>query len=151
MEVSPNALQPALELADIQAIWPLTDFEYESLKADIKVHGIQTPILVYESAGELFIIAGFHRWKIARELGLATVPIEYYTGSDTIDARRQYSILENLARRQVTTETKKRLAKFYLKGNSRASDRTIGKIIGLDGKTIAQVRAELVGRAEIPT
>jgi ParB-like chromosome segregation protein Spo0J len=150
MEKSINALLPSPDLEDIQKSWPLTDYEYQSLKDDIKAHGIRHPVLIYEDGGQLYILAGFHRHKIAREIGLDTVPVEYYAGADTRDARRQYAILENMARRQVTTETKKALAKIYLEGNPRASDRVIGKITGLDGKTIAQVRAEMVRRAEIP-
>jgi ParB-like chromosome segregation protein Spo0J len=52
------------------AVRPLTSDEYALLKEDIAKRGIITPIIM-DMAGN--IVDGFHRDKIAKELGLMSI------------------------------------------------------------------------------
>lgn len=47
---------------------------YHKLKAYIKREGLVEPIVVRAKGEGYEILGGFHRWKIARELGYETVP-----------------------------------------------------------------------------
>ena len=47
---------------------------YHKLKAYIKREGLVEPIVVRPKGEGYEILGGFHRWKIARELGYETVP-----------------------------------------------------------------------------
>jgi hypothetical protein len=53
------------------AVRPLTDDEYALLKEDIAKRGIISPI-IKDAAGN--IVDGYHRNKIAEELGLTDIP-----------------------------------------------------------------------------
>lgn len=51
---------------------PLDAETREALKADIAARGIQTPLIVLP---DFTILAGHHRWELARELGLTELPV----------------------------------------------------------------------------
>jgi len=61
-----------------------------------------------------------------------------------------YVVSANLHRRHLTLEQKRELIAKLLKAKPEASDRQIGAMAKTDGKTVAKVRGELEGRAEIP-
>jgi hypothetical protein len=61
-----------------------------------------------------------------------------------------YARSANLYRRQLTAEQRRELITKFLKAKPEASDRQIGAMAKADGKTVAKVRGELEGRAEIP-
>jgi hypothetical protein len=61
-----------------------------------------------------------------------------------------YVVSANLHRRHLTLELKRELIAKLLKAKPEASDRQIGAMAKADGKTVAKVRGELEGRAEIP-
>src|SRR6478752_10186842 len=46
--------------------------DLEALKESIQVNGFFSPIIVQASTG--YIIAGNHRWQVANELGMVTIP-----------------------------------------------------------------------------
>lgn len=46
--------------------------DLEALKESIEVNGFFSPIIVQASTG--YIIAGNHRWQVANELGMVTIP-----------------------------------------------------------------------------
>lgn len=52
----------------------------ESIKESIKVNGFYAPIVVQASTG--YIMAGNHRYKAAKELGLEQVPVVYLDVTD---------------------------------------------------------------------
>jgi ParB/RepB/Spo0J family partition protein len=54
------------------------EFEHENLVKSVKKYGIVDPIIVNAAASRRNIIIGGHfRVRVARELGLATVPVVY--------------------------------------------------------------------------
>lgn len=58
----------------------------QRLRASISEFGLYKPIVVrVNSAGDLEILGGEHRWRVAMQMGLATVPI---VNVGTIDDRR---------------------------------------------------------------
>jgi hypothetical protein len=90
-------------------------------------------------------------WRLDSDNGdvelRAMFPIIHTSGDgDPFD----FVISTNLHRRHLTAEKKRDLIAKLLKANPERSDRAVGKMIGADGKTVASVRAEEEGRAEIP-
>jgi len=61
-----------------------------------------------------------------------------------------YVVSANIHRRHLTADQKRDLIAKFLKAQPEKSDRAIGKMAKADGKTVAAVRAEQEGRAEIP-
>jgi len=62
---------------------PRKDFKaqkMEDLRLSIKAHGILEPILVHKSTRE--IIDGERRWRAAKDVSVATIPVEFYDVSD---------------------------------------------------------------------
>jgi hypothetical protein len=84
-DVPPSALEYLDESGQWQPlegpapkVGKLTPEEYEFLKADIQANGIHTPleIDVDPATGKAVMSEGFHRWLIAKELGLQEVPVK---------------------------------------------------------------------------
>lgn len=78
----------------------IVDWEYESLKADIKEHGINVPLVVSKSDGT--IVCGHQRYKIAKELhipekDMPVKPVDFKTRQEMID----YAINDNVLRRNL--------------------------------------------------
>jgi ParB family chromosome partitioning protein len=86
-DVVPSPLQPRTNFADDQ----LTE-----LKDSIKEHGIIQPLIVRLRNGRHELIAGERRWRAARELGLAEVPVIVREASDK-DVL-EMALIENLQR-----------------------------------------------------
>lgn len=61
-----------------EMVGKLTRARYDALKADIQANGIQEPleVTVNPNTGEAIASEGFHRWLIARELGIEEVPVK---------------------------------------------------------------------------
>ena len=74
------------------------------------------------------------------------------TDGDEEDDRELYELALslNVHRRHLTPEQKRDLIAKLLKAQPETSDRTIGKAVKADGKTVAKVREELEQCAEIP-
>jgi len=77
---------------------------YEELKADIWLNGIKTPL---EITDDYLIVSGHQRYRIAKELGLGTIPcmVTFYRSEDEIKERM---IKDNLLRRQLNDIEKAR-------------------------------------------
>ena len=146
---NPNALQPSPELISIQPFMPIDPGDRERLKADIQeTNEVRDPIKAYESAeGDLFILGGYNRWVIAKELNIK-VPVDTYQG--TPKEYRELVIADNLNRRHFTAEQKRQLITMFLKQDPGESNRTIAKKTGATDKTVKAVRTELETGAEIP-
>jgi ParB-like chromosome segregation protein Spo0J len=86
------------------AVRPLTGDEYALFKEDIAKRGIITPI-IKDAAGN--IVDGYHRHKIAEELGLTDIPVKQVDGTDA--ELRAMAIALNVARRQLTAEDRQEL------------------------------------------
>ena len=88
---------------------PLTDDEYQTLKNDIVIAGIHTPLIVErwgeKSDGGYVVLAGHHRQDIAIETGLPEVPCRIAT---TIEQRIS-ALFDNIHRRQLSESDRRRL------------------------------------------
>jgi len=80
--------------------------DYDRLKADIQANGIKTPLHVHKHT----VLAGANRLKVAQEIGIKFVPCILLPDDMTELEMREYAILDNLARRHMTTEQKAALA-----------------------------------------
>ncbi|MFA6364702.1 DNA methyltransferase [Methanoregula sp.] len=81
---------------------PLTYEDSKFLKESIERDGIQIPLIVWRNGNHLIVLSGSNRLRIAKELGLKTVPviIREFTSKD---AAKLFAISDNLARRHLTT------------------------------------------------
>lgn len=147
-ELLTNVLEPSPELIEVQALMPIDPADRERLKEDIAKDGIRDAIKVYKNGSKYYILGGYNRWRIAQELGIATVPVEIYYLSE--DERRDLVIKDNLNRRHLTREQKQRLIEFFLRKDPEQSDRVIAKKTGSDHKTVGSVREKLESGGEIP-
>lgn len=97
---------------DYQVMPPLSDEEFEALKADIKADGVQDPIVHDE---EMQVIDGHHRVKACRDLGrdMADVPTDVRAGY-TDDEKRDLAYRLNLQRRHLEHGEKSALVEQYL-------------------------------------
>lgn len=88
---------------------PLTDDEYQTLKNDIVIAGIHTPLIVErwgeKGDGGYVVLAGHHRQDIAIETGLPEVPCRIAT---TIEQRIS-ALFDNIHRRQLSESDRRRL------------------------------------------
>jgi ParB-like chromosome segregation protein Spo0J len=151
--LAPSACKISPELLAVQDLMPISAEDREALRESIKRDGIREPLRGYFEKDEsgkrvFFVLSGLNRLEIARELNLATVPVE----AVEIDKKNREAFAEdeNLARRQLSIKAKKNLAARRLTKSPNLSDRQIAARYGLDNKTVAVVRAELVAREEIP-
>ena len=151
--LAPSACKISPELLAVQYLMPISAEDREALRESIKRDGIREPLRGYFEKDEsgkrvFFVLSGLNRLEIARELNLATVPVE----AVEIDKKNREAFAEdeNLARRQLSIKAKKNLAARRLTKSPNLSDRQIAARYGLDNKTVAVVRAELVAREEIP-
>lgn len=127
---------------------PLPPDQYAALKTNIAVNGVMVPILVDSDGPVRKIIDGSYRKKIARELGYDCP--EVVQNGLTEDEKRTLARALNLARRQLTTAEKRQLVADQLAETPERSNRWIGRMLGVDGKTVGSVRAELESGEEIP-
>jgi hypothetical protein len=104
---------------------PMTDEEYDGLKADIAKHGLREKIVKYQGA----VLDGRHRYRACVELGV-TPEFEDYAGDDPV----AYVLSKGLHRRSLTSsqramiavEAEKMLA-AAAKERQRAGGRTKGQ------------------------
>jgi len=107
----------------------LTSSEYSDLKTDIAARGVIVPIIV---DGDMAVIDGQHRLKVAVELGLDTVPLEIHTDL-TDEEKRAMAWDLNAHRRHMTPEQRK--ARAVVMRQQGMSYREIGDKLGVDHKT----------------
>lgn len=88
---------------------PLSDADYAMLRESVERHGIQIPLIAWRRGKRLVVLSGSNRLRVARELGLATVPVIIREFEDK-QAARMFALSDNLARRQLTTGQRAYLA-----------------------------------------
>jgi ParB-like chromosome segregation protein Spo0J len=115
---------------------PLDAETYAGLKANIAVNGVQVPIVIDERG---YILDGFARAKIARELGY-DCPSVVAKGLTEQEKRSQVRAL-NLARRHLDYASRRQVIADEIEENPHRSNRWIGKSLGVDDKAVARVRA----------
>lgn len=115
-----------------QILPPLSDEEYEALKADIAARGVLVPVEVDEEGNTL---DGHHRLRACEELGIRDYPRMRREGM-TEQEKTEHLLKLNLARRQLTKEQLKELAeKLWREGWSQED---IGKALGVDHWTVGR-------------
>ncbi len=148
---SQDILLIAPELKKVQDLMPISSQDYKQLKDSIVKEGIKDPLRVYkertpEGLG-FFLLSGFNRLQIAKELNLKTVPIQIMEGE--AKEREDFAIEENISRRHLNTEEKRNLIAHYLKKNPEASNRSISEKIGASKDTVSTTRSKMESRGEI--
>jgi phage N-6-adenine-methyltransferase len=86
-----------------QVMPPLTDEEYEALKADIAERGVQVPV-EYDEDGN--ILDGYHRVRACQELGITDWPKVVRRGL-TEEQKIEHALALNLHRRHLTREQRR--------------------------------------------
>jgi ParB-like chromosome segregation protein Spo0J len=119
----------------------LPEPEYDALKASIAAgYDPARPIVVDENGA---VLDGHHRQQVCAELGI-TPPTVTLPGL-TEDQKHDYAMRANLACRHLTQLQKRELIRAELDRGPGRSDREIGRLCGVDHKTVGSVR-----RGEIP-
>jgi ParB family chromosome partitioning protein len=80
---------------------PRQDFsedELESLAASIRAHGLLSPLLVREQAGDYVLVAGERRWRASGRAGLTEVPVLVTDRADRDADSLLLALVENLQR-----------------------------------------------------
>lgn len=109
------------------------------------------PVVVFNDGAALWLADGFHRFHATRAAGLPTILIEEHAGTrrDAIlfgfGANVRHGLRETRADKRHKVEAMLRDAEWVCWSNSE-----IARRCGVTDKTVASVRAELVGRSEIP-
>ena len=150
--------------------------DYEALKRDIKKNGIKVElhILPPDKNGKKVVICGQQRLKIAKELKIKHLRCKTVFGLDTPQQIREYVILDNLLRRQLTPEKQAFLlddlskqyenkenqprtekGKFTVKDNMSSADKEdvnekTAKKVNVSAKTVQRARAYVKAKKENP-
>ncbi len=136
-----------------QVMPPLAEEEYQALKADIAERGVVVPV-VLDGAGS--VIDGHHRiraWGELRGEGRDVPDYPRITRSDlrTEAEKREEAWRLNMQRRHLNQAQKRDAIAAKLKESPEWADHRIGKLLGVDGKTVRSVRIGLEIREEVPT
>ncbi|MCZ8348185.1 MAG: hypothetical protein O9346_17375 [Leptospiraceae bacterium] len=147
----PSEIKISPELEDVQRLMPMSEEDYQRLKESIQSYGkLREHLKGYQDkTGTFFLLSGWNRLKIASELEFKTIPCDIVEGLETPEERKQYAISENLDRRQLTTEQKRELVKFFLRLNPENSDREISKKVGVSHPTVSKIREDEISRGKI--
>lgn len=119
-----------------QVMRPLTEDEYEALKASIREHGVSQPIEV-DSDGN--ILDGHNRFAICAELQIPC-PIKVVTHLKTDQEKRDYARQMNCAKRSPGLAEKKRIAEQILLEDSTRTNHAVAKLVGISPHTVKAVR-----------
>ncbi len=123
--VSPNPQQPRRDFAEAAL---------DDLKASIRAHGIVQPLIVTRIGDRYQLIAGERRWRAAKALGLATVPVIVRA------AERQHqlelALVENLQRADLNA-IEEAVAYQRLVGEFNLSQETLAQRVGKSRPAIA--------------
>ena len=77
-----------------------SDDYFAKLRDDVRARGIIVPLLAKRDG---VLLAGHNRLRVAMELGLETVPVQYVLDTLPENAEREFIIKDNLYRRQFST------------------------------------------------
>ncbi|TGK41254.1 ParB N-terminal domain-containing protein [Leptospira andrefontaineae] len=146
--VSKITLSP--ELMEVQGDMPIQELDYENIRDSIKADGVKDPIRGYMGANRVFqVLSGANRLRACRELKISEIPIEEYE-KGTWEENVKFAIMENLIRRHFTSDQKRVLAAKLLTLDPELSNRALAKLIGVNDKTVGNVRNNLELDSKIP-
>lgn len=110
LTLSPVRRLPRLEVVlsekNQKAFAPLSEPDFERLKADIAERGIIVPLILKR---DKTLIAGHNRLRAAEALGLESVPVQYVETELSPESETAFVIKDNLLRRQLDATEKERL------------------------------------------
>ena len=129
-----------------QLLDPLSPEDFAALEADIFERGVMVPIELDEDGN---VLDGYHRLLICEKHNITDYPKVIRRGW-TEEQKRTHSRRMNLARRQLSRNQKRRLIEDELRETPTSSNRKIGKLLGVDPKTVASARTRLAAGGEIP-
>lgn len=131
------------EQAGTSALRNLTDDEYEALRESIREHGQLVEILA-DVDGNIF--DGRARARACRELEIE--PRIRYVDIDAA-AAKSWSVVLNLARRQLSTADRRGIIRDELLRDASRSDRKIAIACGSTHPTVAAVRHQLEASGDV--
>lgn len=128
-----------------QVMPPLSDSEYESLKASIAEKGVIVPI-VFDEDGN--VIEGHHRLQVCEELGIEDFPYETREGlSEEEKVLLAYQL--NTNRRHLTPDQMQSLVADVLHRFPQKSNREIARLLGISHPTVAKYRKQLEAMGQV--
>lgn len=122
---------------------PIRPEDYNRIKDGIKKRGIINPLIALPN---LKLVCGYNRLKIAKELGLKTVPVIF---KDIPEARIvEYAMKDNIERRQLSTE---QVAEYIAdtatqgtgrpkKGSRDKTNEDIAGVLGVSERTVQRAK-----------
>ena len=127
---------------------PLPDDQYEGLRNNIAINGVLVPILTDGGSPVRLVIDGNQRKRLADEFGYPCPEV----ARPDLDPEEMRALARalNLARRTLTSEQKRTLIADQLAETPDRTNRMVAKLLGVDHKTVASVRAEAERLGEIP-
>lgn len=137
-----NGLTFTAPFADL--LPPLSAEEQEALEKSIQDRGVRVPIVVSD---ELEVLDGHSRMRYAIKHGIDSVKFDWRSKLSP-EQKAAEALSLNLNRRNMTSGQKRQAIAAFLKAYPQLSDRAVGALLHVDGKTVASVRREL--GAEIP-
>lgn len=143
LTLSPVRRLPRLEVVlsekNQKAFAPLSEPDFERLKADIAERGIIVPLILKR---DKTLIAGHNRLRAAEALGLESVPVQYVETELSPESETAFVIKDNLLRRQLTAEQKESLILSLYGGeiekDNRGGDRGNQYTGGKSGKSSSE-------------
>lgn len=132
-------------MKDYQVMPPLSQEDFEILKADIRERGVQVPIELDEDGN---ILDGYHRMKACEELGIVDYPTVIRDGM-TEEEKRSHARRLNLMRRHLSQEQKRKLISEQLTEAPEKSDRQTAAALGVSHVTVGVVRREMESGGQI--
>jgi ParB-like chromosome segregation protein Spo0J len=126
----------------------MPDDELRDLADDIKKNGLNYGILVCQG----MVLDGRNRLRACKLAGVQPKfdPIDFRYAADPDQAALDFVLSCNLHRRHLTPAQRRQVIAAVLKQDPKRSDRRVAEQTKTSDKTVAAVRTELEGRAEIP-
>ena len=148
--IRPTQAGSLIKLSDVAAdddLQPRVKIDAEVVEeyASAMQRGISfPPIIVFSDGEKNWLADGYHRYYAAKKAGLDCLAAEFRTGTktDALKFALSANATHGLKRSQAD---KKRVVLMALKEFGELSDRDIGRLVKVDGKTVAKYRAELRG------
>ncbi len=91
-QLQPNPFQPRDKVIE--------DAPFQELVASIQQYGVLEPLVVVKTPAGMHIVAGERRWRAAKKVGLATVPVHLI--KTTPKGMLEMAIIENIQRVNLT-------------------------------------------------
>lgn len=154
----------------------MSDSELDELASDIKENGMRSSIVLWtperaedvrprKGPDKLYLLDGRNRLEalersysddpdeLDEAIAAALDPNSWPTPAKIICCEKDpftYVVSANIHRRHLTAAQKRDIIAELLRQAPERSDRATARIAGVSGKTVAAIRSEFEGRAEIP-